>query len=177
MKYVYFLLPILITISCKTPKETMVSSEQNTVQKSSADSDCPDGGNCKVEIFKNKKITVLQDGIGATYSQMEDGTNIVVTYTYSKNGPAGTADGNYSETIQFEVPANTKDLNKNDGNLKDVNLIYTKSSFMRGESGLYQISNGKLNLKKSGNTLSFVLDFMIDGTTAKVSHISESVVF
>ncbi len=177
MKIAYLLIPISILFSCKTTTDKMSTSNSGNIeQKASVASDCPDGGECSVQVFKGKKINVLKDGIGATYMEIVDGDNMIVQYTYSKKGPEGTADGDYQEAISFELPTGTNVLSIDNETLKDVNLIYTKSIKMRGEAGLYKINKGKLSLKKSAKSLNFVLDFTVDETSPKVLHIAENIV-
>src|SRR5690554_6040734 len=105
MKIFYFLIPLFMVNACKTPAETVVTSEKTTMKelKSSA-SDCPKEGTCKVELHKNKQLEIVDEGNGRMYSQIVEGKNLVVEYTYLKSAPEGIADGNYFETIQFQVP-------------------------------------------------------------------------
>lgn len=163
--------------ACKTQTNTVTSSDKSSSMEhvETKNSECPDGGTCTVEIHNNKKLVVKEDGIGARYTQMEPGNNLVVEYTYSKEGPKGTVDGNYSETIQFEIPMATDNLSKTDTSLKDVNLVYTKQCFCRGEAGAYTIDQGKLLLEKTNNALTFDLQFKVGKTSQVVSHISEMV--
>lgn len=175
MKILYFLFAVLILNSCKTTTDKMVISDNNTMeQKANVDSDCPDGGECSIQVYKNKMLNLQEDGTGAKYVQVVDGDKLVVEYVYAKNIDQRYVDGSYMETIQFEIPKDTKNLNKVDNQLQDVLLLYTKSCFCRGEAGTYLVTKGKLNLKKNDGAISFVLDFVIDKTSYKVSHIAES---
>lgn len=136
---------------------------------------CPEEGACNVVVLKNKHLVIKEDGTGAVYPEMVAGENMVVVYTYSKEGPKGTVDGNYSETIHFEIPAGMENLNKENATLADVNLLYGKHCFCRGEAGYYPLTNGKLLVEKTNQGIVFDLKFNVEKTSQVVTHISEMV--
>ena len=177
MKALYFLIPLLMANACKTTQTngTAVSSDIKSMEQAESSMDgCPEEGTCTVKIHKNKKLNVKQDGIGASYPEIVDGNNIVIEYTYLKKGPAGTADGDYSETIHFEIPATASNISKEDKALADVNLLYGRHCFCR-DGGYFPITDGKLLVKKNNQAIMFDLTFKTDKTTQVVSHISETV--
>lgn len=162
--------------ACQTQTGTVISSENTTIkQMDTKPTACPEEGACSVVVHKNKTLKIQKDDTGALYPQLLDGANTVVEYTYLKEGPAGTADGNYSETIQFEIPANTESLNKENASLSDVKLLYGKQCFCRGEAGYYPITDGKLLVEKSGQGVIFDLKFKVNETSQVVTHIAEAV--
>lgn len=174
MKAFYFLIPLLIVNACKTQTGTPISSENtNMEQVENKTMGCPDEGTCSVVVHKNKKLTIKEDGIGSTYPEIVDGTNIVVEYTYLKKGPAGTADGDYSETIHFEIPSNTNNLSKENTNLTDVKLLFGRHCFCR-DGGYFPITDGKLLVEKTNQAIMFDLKFNTDKTTQVISHITET---
>ena len=162
--------------ACKTQTGPVISSENTSMEQvENKITGCPEEGTCTVVVHKDKKLTVKQDGIGATYPEITDGNNIVVEYTYLKEGPSGTADGNYSETIHFEIPSNMENLSKENASLGDVKLLYGKHCFCRGEAGYYPVTHGKLLLEKTDRNLVFDLTFKVDKTMQVISHITETV--
>ncbi len=176
MKVFYFIIPLFLFQACKTQTSNITSSENTTMQQmENKPNGCPEEGNCSLVIHKNKTLKLQKDDIGALYPQILDGVNTVVEYTYLKEGPEGTADGNYSETIYFEVPAGTENLSKENAALSDVNLLYGKQCFCRGEAGYYPVTNGKLLIEKSGQGIIFDLTFKIEKTSQVLNHISEMV--
>lgn len=176
MKALYFLIPIFMFQACKTQTDSVTSSENTSMQQmENKPNGCPEEGTCTVVVHKNKTLTIQKDGTGALYPQIIDGANTVVEYTYLKKGPEGTADGNYSETIHFEIPAGTDNLSKENATLSDVNLLYGKHCFCRGEAGYYPVTNGKLLIEKSNQGIIFDLKFKIEKTSQVVTHISEMV--
>ena len=176
MKALYLLIPLFMANACKTQTGNVISSENTTMeQMENKTTGCPEEGTCSVVIHKNKSLSIEKDEFGALYPQLVDGTNTVVEYTYLKEGPEGTADGNYSETIHFEIPAATTTLTKENASLQDVKLLYGKHCFCRGEAGYYTISNGKLLVEKSTQGIKFDLKFKVEKTSQVVTHISEVV--
>src|SRR5690554_5285606 len=149
MKIFYFLIPLFMINACKMPAETIVTSEKTTMKqlKTSA-SGCPEDGTCEVVVHKNKKLEIVDEGNGRMYTEIVEGKNMVVEYTYLKPAPEGIADGNYFETIQFEVPLDTKNLEKENSALADVKMIFGKHGFRNSAS--YPVTDGKLSFQKSG---------------------------
>lgn len=177
MKAFYFLLPLLMINACKTQTETVTKAEKTATmgQLNQRDTGCPEAGDCSVKVYKNMTLVIKEDGTGAVYPEMVAGDNMVVEYTYLKKGPEGTADGDYSETIHFEIPAAVDNLTKVNTSLSDTKLLYGKHCYCKGEAGYYPITNGELSVAKNKNTLSFNLNFEVGKTSQVVSNISEVV--
>lgn len=174
MKAIYFLIPIFIINSCKTQTGSVISSENTSMEQTeNYGSNCPDDGTCSVMIHKNKSLQLIDDGTGVQYPEMTEGKNLVVEFTYFKAGPEGTADGNYTETVQFEIPAGTENLKKQNESLSDVKMLFGKMGFRMG--GYYPVTSGKLILEKTEQNISFDLKFKVNETSHLVSHISETV--
>ncbi len=175
MKALIFLIPLFVANACKTQTGTVISSENTKMEQVENKVGCPEEGACTVAVHKNKNLIIKEDGTGALYPEMVAGENMVVVYTYSKEGPEGTVDGDYSETVHFEVPATTKNLSKENASLSEVKLLYGKQCFCRGEAGFYLITNGKLLVEKTDQALVFDLKFNVEKTSQVVSHITETV--
>ncbi len=176
MKALLFLIPLFVVNACKTQTGTVISSENTSMEQvENRITGCPEEGTCNVVIHKNKHLVIKEDGTGAVYPEMVAGENMVVVYTYSKEGPEGTVDGNYSETIHFEIPAGMENMSKEDAALAEVNLLYGKQCFCRGEAGFYPIRNGKILIEKTNQALVFDLKFNVEKTSQVVSHITETV--
>lgn len=174
MKVFYFLIPLFMINACKTQTGTGISSENKTMEQiQNKKSDCPDEGTCSVVVHKNKKMTVKDDGTGMLYPDLEDGSSTVIEYIYLKEGPEGTADGNYSETIHFEIPAGTNNLSKENASLSDVNLLYGRHCFCR-DGGYFLITDGKLLVEKTAEGIMFDLKFNTGKPTQVISHITET---
>lgn len=175
MKVFYYLIPILMITGCKTQTESVKTSQQTKMEQLKDKSICPSDGTCSIKVHQNSKLKIDEDDIGEIYPVIMKGQNIVVEYTYLTTGPEGTADGNYSETIHFEIPSDVKNLNKESAALAEVNLLFGKHCFCPGEAGYYPVTDGKISVVNSGNTLTFDLTFSQDKTSHKISRIVESV--
>lgn len=162
--------------ACKTQTTSRSITEKITEQMKTNPAECPEDGTCSVTIHKNKVMNIMPDkATGGVYPTLTDGDGTVVEYTFLREGPPGTVDGNYSETIHFEIPANTTNLKKVNTALTDVKLLYGKHCYCKGEAGYYPISEGTLILEKSETGIVFDLDFRVNKTSQVVSHITEMV--
>lgn len=178
MKLLIYMLPLLMIGACKTTQTDSVITNTNTMEETiNKNSGCPDDGTCGIEVYKNKKLTILDDGTGSLYPEMIEGDAMVVEYTYFREGPEGTVDGNYSETIHFEIPQAATNLKKENAALADVNLYYGKHCFCKGEAGYYPVTDGKLLVDVSEEGLVFDLIFNVNKTSQVVRHISEMIKF
>ena len=176
MKAYLLLLPFILVQSCKTTTNTKSASEtNNTTTEMQMNSGCPDNGVCSAEVQKGKKLVVKEDGTGALYPEITSGDNLVVVYSFSQKGPEGTVDGNYSETIHFEIPANMNELDKKGTSLQDVKLLYGKQCYCKGEAGFYKVDSGSLQVTKNTNELQFDLQFSVNETSHKLSKISRTI--
>lgn len=175
MKAMYLLLALVVLSMCKTQQSADAAESVNSAASQFKDSGCPDGGNCTVTHQKNKKLSIMKDDTGALYPSIEDGENSIITYTYARKGPEGTMDGDYSESIQFEIPANVGILKKENTSLQDVKLLFGKQCFCKGDAGFYRVNQGTLNVKKTDATLMFELQFSLDHPTHQISQISKTV--
>lgn len=169
MRIIVILFSLFSLISCKT-KVDQVSPNSNEI-KDDIKTECPDGGVCSVEVFKNKDLNLLEDGTGAFYPEIVDGDNIVVQFTYLVEGPEGSVDGDYSETIHFEINNSEGSLNLKNEELKKINLVFGKHCYCKGEAGYYPVQKGSIQLEKSTETLSFSLNFIMDHPSHKISTI------
>lgn len=172
MRTFVIIISVLSLISCKTKVESISPSENEPLEDiKNVLGECPEAGVCSVEIFKNKELSLLEDGTGALYPQLVDGDNIVVQFTYWVEGPAGTADGDYSETIHFVVDNSEESLTLKDEKLKEISLVFGKHCYCKGEAGYYSVEKGNIKIDKSAETLSFSLNFEMDHPTHKISTI------
>ncbi|OAB79674.1 hypothetical protein [Cochleicola gelatinilyticus] len=178
MKVLLISLALILANSCKSTSEKEAEQQGNTTETSMNMKEmCPEGGECTVEVRENATLTVADDeATGGLYSVIEAGNKTVVTYTYAKKGPAGTADGNYSETIQFELPEVTNTMSLSDSNLQDVQLLFGKQCYCKGEAGHYRVTNGSLKLEKTNKGIMMHLDFKVpEVTEQRVTSISRMI--
>lgn len=154
MRIVSFFFLASILIGCKTPMASTASNPETMEQINQ----CPEEAKCTLIAEQNKALEIKEDGIGAIYPAVTEGNNIVVQYHYLKEAPEGIADGNYSESIYFEIPSDVDRLTKSDASLQDLNMLFGKH-FFSPESGYFIVENGRLEVKRIGDELQLNLVF------------------
>lgn len=99
------LLAIPIALMLLNCGSSMSLSETSESTKEVAQ--CPEKGNCTIEVLKNKTLLTKTDGTGALYYKISD-SNItsVIKYTYTKDSNPAIQDAGYREEIIFEVENN-----------------------------------------------------------------------
>ena len=172
MKLHYFLIPLII-LGCKTKSGTLTTSDSSIMENSANKSNCPEDGTCKTAIYPNSVLEIVDDGSGRLYTQVEPGNNTVVEFMYFRPGPEGTADGNYTETIQFELPSDVENLIRENGELSTVKMVFGKMGYRN--AAFYPVSKGKLVYRKTGKTIVFAVDFELDQDAHEISRIRETV--
>lgn len=132
-------------------------------------SNCPENGQCTIEILKNKNLALEEDSIGKLYPKVTDGENIVVKYTFKKENKGNYADGNTSETIHFEI---TKEAiaELKDKELQKVKLLYGKHFFNRSLAGYYKVVQGSFKPSNKNIDIDFVVPLI--GDLQQVKHIT-----
>ena len=176
MKAFYFLIPLIMINACKSTTggaETTKTDSKETM--AITESVCPEPGDCNVKVMKNSSLTIKEDETGQLYPVIMPGDNIVVEYTYLEKGPEGTADGDYSETVQFEIKNSDAELALKDGTLQTVNFLYGKQCFCRGEAGFYKVEKGTLQLSKQGDELTVDASYVVEGISQKTQHFSKKI--
>ena len=171
MKVSIFLISIILFSSCKTKIDNVIT---NNNQLENVNSKCPSDGVCTVKIHKNKSLLIKEDGTGALYPEIVDGDKTVILYTFLRKGPEGTLDGDYSETIHFEIPNGTYTSNFNDATLKNVKLLFGKHCYCKGEAGYYPVETGSLKVVKTESNVSFDLKFKMAQPSHELHNIMQT---
>lgn len=176
MKVLVFVSAFLLISSCKTnctidqsSNETKVEFTENTNEYT------PSKENYSVTVSKNSSLNIKEDTIGKYYPVIEKGENLVVEFKYLEKGPEGTADGDYSETLHFEVPSAANKNTLKDTDLQNVDLLYGKHCFCKGDAGYYKVTNGQLLIIKTEKELTFDVSFTINETSQKVKRVTKTV--
>lgn len=167
----FFLIFILLTFSaCKTKTESITHHPVKLMK-----TECPKEGECSILLLENKQLVLkTEEATGNIYPEVTNGSSLVVVFSYSENAPKGIVDGNYSETIHFEIPKEFSELNKKNYELADVQLLYGKQCFCE-DAGYYKVTKGKLIANKKDANIYLNLTFQIDGINSKVYHIIETI--
>ncbi len=171
-----FIIPTAILFSfCCTNKDTMNKDEENKVILKT-ESLCPTDGVCTTEILKNKSLVVKQDEFGSTYTQTVDSeTTSVIVYQYNRIVKGDLQDAGYREEVIFEINNSDTNLSLANENLQQTKMLFGRFCFCRGQTGYYKVEDGKLNLKKTNDTITFNLDFTITKVPQIIKTINTSI--
>ncbi len=173
MRYFIPILFFLTLFSCRNGKTTTENKKKqpDIIYKTKS---CPEDGSCHIEVMYNKSLLIKTDHTGKIYPEIIKGKNLIIKYQYQKEAPEGTADGNYTEIIYFELPDKKINLNLHDENLKQVKMLYGRLCFCRGASGYYRINRGNLSVVRTGKKqLKILLNFKMNKIPQVIEHIDE----
>ena len=158
MKSILLMSVFLIFISCGNKINLALKKEVNILKENTE--------NHKSEVFvtvsDNSSLIIKEDATGHLYPVIVSGDRIVIEYKYEEKGEEGTIDGDYSETLHFEISKNTKELCLKDDQLTKVKLLFGKHCFCKGEAGYYFVNKGKFKVVKSDKEIYFDIDFSIE---------------
>jgi len=171
-----FLMPTAFLFSfCCTNKEIMKKEEENKVV-TKTESSCPSDGVCTTEILKKKSLVIKTDEFGSTYTQIIDSeTTSVIVYQYNRIVKGDLQDAGYREEIIFEINNNDKELNLTNKELQETKMLFGRFCFCREQTGYYKVDEGKLNLKKTNDTITLNLDFTITKVPQIIKTITTSI--
>lgn len=165
------LLFILLLMSCQTKKE--IVNPEGPMQKKEVYS-CPDDGKCSVEILENKSVNLIKDEFGIPYVNFSFSNSKLIKYSYIKNVEEHLSDGYYEEIIYFEIKDFEKDYNLKDDELFEVNAVYGRICYCKGETGYYTIKEGELSLTKNNNNYNINFTFKINEVPQIINKINVS---
>jgi len=129
--------------------------------KHKIESPCPEEGECKLEILKDKSLDIKVDDTGRLYYSITDAPGkVIVRYTYDYDAPKGVMDAGYTETVIFETDDEFSNLNT--GNIKGIKMLFGVQCFCRGKAGFYTVNEGKISYKDEKLTVK-IPDTIVDG--------------
>lgn len=169
MRSLYLILFYLAFVSCKTKQDLLVENK-NTFHST----ECPNDGTCTLELMPNKSIKTLHDDFGTLYIEIIDGASTVLKYEYKRHEIPNTMDSQYIEQVFMELDPNNMDVDLTDSELKNVNLLFARLCFCKGETGFYRIREGKLNIDKTEeNSYKFHLMFKVNEVPQIITEIGQ----
>jgi len=169
LKKILLLSTAIILFSCKSSKSTDDKTNQDINSISSV---CSDEGDCAFVVHKDSSLNILEDTTGQIYPIIEQGENIVIEFTYAVKGPEGTMDGDYSETVHFEISGREDKLNLSNKELSQIKLLFGKHCFCKGEAGYYMVDEGEILLENKDDSLYLNLNLVINKVSHKVNNIT-----
>lgn len=165
------LLPLLflVIMSCKS---TFVVNEAilvNTVN-------CPENGDCTIELLPNKSLEFKKDEFGNLYPVISEGNKTIFKYIYTRKPVPNTQDSNYTELVFAELDSVISPKTFTNETLKNSKLHFGRLCFCKGETGYYPIKKGEFEISKSTkNSLKIDFNFKIDEVPQIISTINETV--
>lgn len=130
-------------------------------------------GSKKLYLLKNKKLEVASVNGDLSYTiEPNDKTNVLV-YSYSINQDQAAFDGGYREEVVFEIPNDTAERNYTDEELQNTKMLFGRYCFCRGQTGLYKINQGKLQVTSSKTKIHFKLNFKV----VRVPQITDEIIY
>lgn len=169
------ILSFLFLVSCKTTQPAAT----NAVLKSTVlveVENCPENGNCLLELIPNKTIEFKTNGTGSLYPVITDGTQTLLKYTFIKDSDPEIADSDYTEIIYAELDQNLTSLTLTNETLSKAKLYYGRLCFCRDNAGYFEVKNGSFQITNFNNeTLKIDLNFSVKKIPQLISEIHETV--
>ena len=170
---VFFTLLIVLVVSCKPTQSANFILNEAHYNKSM---NCPDNGECSIELIPNKSLEFKKDKFGNTYPVITEGEKTILKYTYKKNTVKNLQDGNYTEIIYAELDKNIQEISLKDNELQSKKIYFGRLCFCKGETGYYAINKGEFKISKtSKDTIKIDFEFTISEVPQIISKISESI--
>ncbi len=167
------LLFIVLFASCKSTQNLNFTLNEPIFTKTV---NCPDNGECTIELIPNTSLEFKKDEIGALYPVISEGEKTILKYTYNKNLVSKTQDSNYTEIVYAELNKTITEISLTSKELQTIKLYFGRLCYCKGETGYYPIKNGNFEIEKSGeNAVKIEFDFNIKEVPQIISKISETI--
>ncbi len=116
----------------------------------------------KLYIHNNKKLEVSELNGSLVYKIVDSENTNVIQFSYEKDMDKVAYDGGYREEVVFELPGSITQKSFADAQLQDTKMLFGRYCFCRGQTGLYKVGKGKLQVTPSTNEVHFELQFKIE---------------
>jgi len=166
MRYL-ILLSALVLLSCSAQKKGKHPLTATMV------SDCPKDGTCSIEIYEQQKIVVKNDEFGRPYYTLEaSDEKKVIRFTYNKKVKENLQDASYKEEVLFEINNQIQNATLKDQDLANVQLLFGRFCYCKGQTGYYKINTGTLNANAQSKIIT--LDFKTTEVPQVIQHLAFS---
>ena len=164
---------LLLLVSCKTMQNNSNPIKNNLLVTAE---NCPENGNCFIELIPNSSIEFKKDEFDNSYPIISKGTQLIFKYTFRKNNPTNAEDSNYTEIIYAELNNPITETDLTNENLQTVKLHFGRLCYCKGETGYYPIKSGSFQIKKiAKDSLEFYIDFKQKKVPQLISTIKQTV--
>lgn len=169
MRCLYLILFSVILISCKTKQDVLAENKESFVSI-----ECPTDGTCTVELMPNKSIKMLYDSFGALYTEIINGNSLVFKFSYKRNDIPNTMDSQYVEQVLMELDPKNLETALKDSELKNVNVLFARFCYCKGQTGYYRVRHGQLVIKKIADShYQLHLTFKVDEVPQIITEIDQ----
>lgn len=153
MKY-QSLIILLLLVACKTTQ-----TDSPLLQ------DCPNNGDCEVQVLKETKLFISEDSMGISEISFEEDVDFQVIFIQFKDSKTT----NYKEEIYLQIPSRFKEIQSKNQSLQNQKVIYGKMGDF-GDDGFERVKDGELHLVKLKDHISLHLEI-----NSERSHMFETI--
>lgn len=148
------LLLLLLLVACKTTQTDLPLLQ-----------DCPNDGDCEVQVLKETKLFISEDSEGISEISFEEDVDFQVIFIQFKDSKSI----DYKEEIYLQIPSRFKEIQSKNQSLQNQKVIFGKlGDFDQG--GFERVKDGQLQLVKLKDHISLHLEIH-----SERSHVFESV--
>ena len=159
--------------SCKSSKNIDFTVSEDIFTKTV---NCPDNGECYIELISNKSLEFKKDDFGNSYPVISKGEKTILKYTYTKNPIPNIQDSNYTEIVYAELDKTITEISLTSKELQTIKLYFGRLCFCKGETGYYPIKNGEFKISKAGkNAINIDFKFITKEVPQIISEINETI--
>jgi len=160
-------------LSCKPCQSLKLTVNEAVLVKTI---NCPENGDCTLELIPNKTITFKKDNTNILYPEITKGDKTLLKYTFKRNPIPNSQDGDYTEIIYAELNETLSEISIADTALQNIKLHFGRLCYCKGENGYFAIEKGDFKiLKVEKNIIKIELDFLIKEVPQIMTTINESV--
>jgi len=158
----------LSTLSLGFSCKSYTNNAKNTEKLKKTTPLCPEDGNCSFKSSPKTSVVFKTDEFGFGYVDFLENEATLLTFEYQRTEVQHSLDGHYMERVYIEMPVAPHAITLTDSQLQDVNLLFERRCYCKGETGVYPINRGTLKLTPLGDER-FHLELWF--TTSEVPHI------
>ena len=168
-----WLIIFALFISCKPCQSLKLTVNEAVLVKTI---NCPENGDCTLELIPNKTITFKKDNTDVLYPEITEGEKTLLKYTFKKNPIPNIQDSDYTEIIYAELNETLSEISMADTALKNIKLHFGRLCYCKGENGFFAIEKGEFQISKIGkNTIKIDLNFITKEVPQIITTINESI--
>jgi hypothetical protein len=160
-------------LSCKPCQSLKLTVNEAVLVKTI---NCPENGDCTIELIPNKTITFKKDNTDVLYPEITEGEKTLLKYTFKRKAIPNIQDSDYTEIIYAELNETLSEITMTDAAMKNIKLHFGRLCYCKGENGYFPIEKGEFEISKiEKNTIKIDLNFIIKEVPQIITAINESI--